>query len=87
MLKAPGPSGGMADAVDSKSTLGNEVGVQVPSRAMLMYNPNHKSKAIRFGKGFGFLLFLLIFVYNENKEVRHESYDRNNGTAKLYNYS
>ena len=27
------PSGGMADAVDSKSTMGNHVGVQVPSRA------------------------------------------------------
>ena len=28
------PSGGMADAVDSKSTNGDIVGVQVPSRAL-----------------------------------------------------
>ena len=30
------PSGGMADAVDSKSTVGNYVGVQVPSRAVFI---------------------------------------------------
>ena len=33
LVKTAGPSGGMADAVDSKSTDSNIVGVQVPSRA------------------------------------------------------
>ena len=47
----------MADAVDSKSTAGNGVGVQVPSRAANQYNPNQSRQIIPVGDGFGLLLY------------------------------
>ena len=55
------PSGGMADAVDSKSTAGNGVGVQVPSRAPNQYNPNQSRQIIPVGDEFGLLFY---FDYN-----------------------
>lgn len=51
----------MADAEDSKSFVGNNVGVQVPSRAPSPYNPNQSRQLFAVGDGFGLLLY---FDYN-----------------------
>ena len=49
--------GGMADALASGASFSNEVGVQVPSTAVVTYDPNHKSDVKIIGEGFGFLLY------------------------------
>ena len=49
-----GRSGGMADASDSKSDVGDYVWVQVPSPAPDNDNPN----PVPIGDGFGFLVYL-----------------------------
>ena len=54
------PSGGMADAVDSKSTVGNYVGVQVPSRALKLRDKIKRFTL--FGKSFAKTLTFFEFM-------------------------
>ena len=55
-------SGGMADATDSKSVVGNNVWVRVPLPAPNQYNPN---QIFLIGDGFG------LFVFFEKFEDTH----------------
>ena len=48
----------LADALDSGSSLGNKVEVQVLLAAPNAHNPNHQRQVQPVGEGLGFVLFL-----------------------------